>query len=71
MEHNERNGIWGGVSARKRQRMRAERRRVANGGAVVSAVQLVSARPRPSVSAADEDCADIFGGQPHTEPSQT
>jgi hypothetical protein len=22
--HNERNGIWGGMSARKRQRMRAE-----------------------------------------------
>jgi WhiB family redox-sensing transcriptional regulator len=27
IEHNERNGIWGGVSARKRQRIRAELRR--------------------------------------------
>ena len=27
IEHNERNGIWGGVSARRRQRIRAELRR--------------------------------------------
>jgi hypothetical protein len=27
IEHNERNGIWGGVSARSRQRMRAGARR--------------------------------------------
>jgi WhiB family transcriptional regulator, redox-sensing transcriptional regulator len=71
MEHNERNGIWGGVSARKRQRMRAERRRIANGGAVVSPVHLVSGNPRPSVGAVDGDRADTFCAQPDIEPSQT
>jgi len=31
IEHNERNGIWGGVSARKRQRLRAEIRQDGSG----------------------------------------
>ena len=39
IEHNERNGIWGGVSARRRQRMRAEARQRAP---VVTRVHAVS-----------------------------
>ena len=44
LEHNEKEGIWGGVSPRKRQRMRAELRR--DGGSVVPIAPATSLRFR-------------------------